>query len=118
MELRMDDPPAQGVVQVAVGGEIDLVAAGVLERFLLGAVADRRAVEPGLVVDLSDTEFIGCAGVNALLSTQQRLHRMGGWLLLADVSRAVSRVLDVTGMNTALTVGSVTDLEMSDDLVD
>lgn len=111
----MDGSPALGVVQVAVGGEIDLVAAGVLERFLLGAVADRRAAEPGLVVDLSDTEFIGCAGVNALLSTQQRMHRMGGWLLLADVSRAVSRVLEVTGMNTALCVGSVDDLEFSED---
>ena len=114
MELRLDDPPAHGVVQVAVGGEIDLVAAGVLERFLLGAVADRRVAEPGLVVDLSDTEFIGCAGVNALLSTQQRLHRMGGWLLLTDVSRAVSRVLAVTGMNTALTVGSVADLDLDE----
>lgn len=115
MELRLEDPPAHGVVQVAVGGEIDLVAAGVLERFLLGAVADRRVAEPGLVVDLSDTEFIGCAGVNALLATQQRMHRMGGWLLLADPSIAVSRVLDVTGMNTALTIGSVADLEYADD---
>ncbi|GGS43501.1 MULTISPECIES: STAS domain-containing protein [Actinokineospora] len=115
MELRLDDSPAYGVVQVAVGGEIDLVAAGVLERFLLGAVADRRVPEPGLVVDLSDTEFMGCAGVNALLAVQARLHRMGGWLLLTDLSPAAARVLQVTGMNTMLTIGTMSDLELVDD---
>lgn len=112
MELRLEGSPAAGVVHVAIGGEVDLVAAGVLERFLLGAVADQRGAAPGLLIDLSDTDFIGCAGVNALLATQQRLHHMGGWLRLVDVSAAVARILDVAGMNTALPVVSTDELPL------
>ncbi|WP_424184630.1 STAS domain-containing protein [Actinokineospora sp. G85] len=106
MDLRLDDPPAPGVVAVAIGGEVDLLAAGILERFLLGAVADQRGPKPGLVIDLSDAEFFGCAGLNALLAAQHRLDRAGGWLRLVDVSPAVARVLDAAGMNTELRVTS------------
>ncbi|PPK68901.1 STAS domain-containing protein [Actinokineospora auranticolor] len=106
MDLRLDPAPAPGVVLVAIGGEVDLVAAGILERFLLGAVAEQRSPRPGLIIDLSDAEFFGCAGLNALLATQRRLERSGGWLRLVDVSAAVSRVLDANGMNTDLRVTS------------
>ncbi|GAA2993761.1 STAS domain-containing protein [Actinokineospora diospyrosa] len=104
MDLRLDPAPAPGVVLVAIGGEVDLVAAGILERFLLGAVAEQRSSKPGLIVDLSDAQFFGCAGLNALLAAQRRLERTGGWLRLVDVSPAVSRVLDANGMNTHLKV--------------
>ncbi|GLZ41003.1 STAS domain-containing protein [Actinokineospora sp. NBRC 105648] len=109
MDLRLDAPPAPGVVLVAIGGEVDLVAAGILERFLLGAVAEQRTPRPGLIVDLSDAEFFGCAGLNALLAAQRRLERTGGWLRLVDVSEAVSRVIDANGMNTRLRVTSSGD---------
>ncbi|WP_051385396.1 STAS domain-containing protein [Actinokineospora inagensis] len=100
----MEPAPAPGVVLVAIGGEVDLVAAGILERFLLGAVAEQRSGKPGLIIDLSDAEFFGCAGLNALLAAQRRLERTGGWLRLVDISTAVSRVLDANGMNTHLKV--------------
>ncbi|MCG8920090.1 STAS domain-containing protein [Actinokineospora sp. PR83] len=109
MDLRLDDSPAPGVVAVAIGGEVDLLAAGILERFLLGAVAEQRGPKPGLIIDLSEAEFFGCAGLNALLAAQRRLDRAGGWLRLVDVSSAVSRVLDVAGMNTDLRVASSAD---------
>jgi anti-anti-sigma factor len=104
VDLRLEDPPAAGVMLVAIGGEVDLVAAGVLERFLLGAVAERRSVSRGLIIDLSDAEFFGCAGLNALLVTQRRLEASGGWMRVVDPSPAVSRLLDVDGMNTRLRV--------------
>ena len=109
MDLRLDDSPAPGVVAVAIGGEVDLLAAGILERFLLGAVAEQRGPRPGLIIDLSDVEFFGCAGLNALLTAQRRLDRAGGWLRLVDVSAAVSRLLDVPGLGTGLRVTSSAD---------
>ncbi|MGQ0840595.1 STAS domain-containing protein [Actinokineospora sp.] len=109
VDLRLEEPPAAGVVLVAIGGEVDLVAAGVLERFLLGAVAEQRSAAPGLIIDLSDAEFFGCAGLNALLSAQRRLERDGGWLRLVDPSAAVARVLDVEGMNTTLRITCADD---------
>ncbi|MDQ3579517.1 MAG: STAS domain-containing protein, partial [Actinomycetota bacterium] len=63
MDLRLEEPPAPGVMLVAVGGEVDLVAAGVLERFLLGAIAEQRGRSRGLIIDLSDAQFLGCAGI-------------------------------------------------------
>jgi anti-anti-sigma factor len=104
VDLRLEAPPAAGVMMVAIGGEVDLVAAGVLERFLLGAVAEQRSAAPGLIVDLSDAEFFGCAGLNALLTAQSRIEAGGGWLRLVDPSPAVARVLDIEGMNTRLRV--------------
>ncbi|MEJ8280962.1 STAS domain-containing protein [Pseudonocardia spirodelae] len=87
-------PHPAGPVALHVRGEIDAATAG----FLADQVDAWCAAAPRIVLDLSAVRFLGSAGVAALLACRRSAVDAGVELeLFCGVSRAVRRVLQVTG---------------------
>ncbi|MFI7210845.1 STAS domain-containing protein [Micromonospora maritima] len=79
---------------VSVAGEVDLSNAHLLTELLESVAAVRARV---VTVDLSEVTFFGAHGTGALVEARRLLAGRGGRLVLWRPSRAVRRVLDVTG---------------------
>jgi|SoiMethySBSTD1v2_1073268.scaffolds.fasta_scaffold127164_1 anti-sigma B factor antagonist len=76
---------------VTVRGEVDMDTAGQLVE----AIA---AVARTAVVDLSGVTFIDSTGLQELLRAQEAARRRGDDLILRHPSKAVRRVLEITGL--------------------
>jgi anti-sigma B factor antagonist len=87
---------------VAVAGELDCATAPRLRRALF------EMAEPGrvILVDLSKTEFMDCAGLAPLLEACEHQRELSGDLILEAPSPAVSRVIERTGLDKVMTVAS------------
>ncbi|TMM15694.1 MAG: STAS domain-containing protein [Actinobacteria bacterium] len=88
-----------GLATVAVAGDLDCATAPRLRATLEGMAPGQN-----VVVDLSGTDFLDCAGVGVLLSSQRRLRQLGGDLVVGSPRSAVLRVLDITGVLGVITV--------------
>jgi len=60
-----------------------------------------------LVLDLSALGFADCAGLSAVLWAHRHLARQGHELVLAGIQPLVRRLLNATGLNTYLHVGTL-----------
>lgn len=83
-----------GVVIIALEGEVDLCAAPELEESLHRVAASDAS---SIVVDLDRVSFMDSAGVHVLLQFSLA-HRTGGRLALTRGSRQVQRLFEVTGV--------------------
>ena len=83
-----------GVVRVAVLGDLDCASAPRLGQVLARLADDRRDI----VVDLRSTEFVDCAGIGAIADAYDRRCRRGEVLVLEAPSEAARRVLELTGL--------------------
>lgn len=90
-----------GLVVVALGGELDIVAAPAVRERLLSLL---RPGVSRLVIDMSAIRYADASGVAVLGSTQRRAVLLGGTVLLAGPQPEVARVLAVTGISRRLKV--------------
>jgi anti-sigma B factor antagonist len=84
-----------GVAVVSAVGAIDMLTAPKLQSLIDEVVARRPS---GLVVDMSEVDFLGSAGMQVLMVTRNRLQdgtRLG---VVAD-GPATSRPLKITGVS-------------------
>jgi anti-sigma B factor antagonist len=95
-DLKLDYELRGTTAEVAVTGDLDMAGAFKLEPAIERMVSD-TAVER-LVVDLAGVEFIDSAGVGSLVATQDRLSDLGIDARFRRPSKAVQRVLDVSGV--------------------
>jgi anti-sigma B factor antagonist len=96
-------------VVLAVSGDIDMVTAPEFEKHLLSALRER----PGtLVVDLGGVDFLGSAGLTALVAAHQEA---GEWTRLRVVaeSSATARPLQLTGLDQEIPVFATRDEALS-----
>jgi stage II sporulation protein AA (anti-sigma F factor antagonist) len=77
--------------RLEVAGELDLSTADRLTERVRTVPTDGD-----VVLDLRAVSFMDSRGMLALLNAQKALRARGGELLLADVSRPVRRVLELT----------------------
>jgi stage II sporulation protein AA (anti-sigma F factor antagonist) len=91
-----------GLAVVVVVGELDLATAPRLSEVLA------EMAEPGrvILVDLSETEFMDCAGLAPLVTACEHQRELGGDLFLEAPSGAVSRVVECTQLDKVVTVAS------------
>jgi anti-anti-sigma factor len=91
-----------GLAVVVVAGELDCATAPRLSEALA------EMAEPGrvILVDLSGTEFMDCAGLAPLVVACEHQRQLGGDLVLDAPSRAVSRVIECTQLEKIVTVAS------------
>ncbi|KAA6212446.1 ANTAR domain-containing protein [Streptomyces albofaciens JCM 4342] len=91
---RLDAFPGDGRTRVAVQGELDLDACEEIGHDLYEALS--RSVR-GLDLHLDAVPFFDCAGLNMLLRLRTRALAQGKTVVVRSSSRAVERLLDLTG---------------------
>ena len=101
MGLTLRARPGDDGIMVAVSGEVDVCTEGPLQQALLRIMRERGA---GLLLDVSGVSFMDCAGLRALLTTRRRAELRGGFMRLTAVSRAIGRIMELTGAHEALAV--------------
>jgi anti-sigma B factor antagonist len=99
LEARFPIAVIRGVPVVTVPEEVDLTNATGLRVALLEAAADGA---PAVVVDMTRTRFCDSAGLRARVSAHKQALAEGGEVLLAVRGAAVSRVLELTGIDRVL----------------
>jgi anti-sigma B factor antagonist len=87
--------PVEGICVVGVAGEIDLLAARTLQQVLAREVG---AGHQAVLVNLSACEFMGSAGLAALVACRGRARSGGTVLALAGMNRTVARSIEATGL--------------------
>lgn len=81
---------------VVLAGECDLATAPQLQE----AVADLRAPEVSeLILDVAELAFMDSTGLGVIVGALKRLRETGGVLKIAGAQGAVSRVLEVSGID-------------------
>ncbi|HVV18862.1 MAG TPA: STAS domain-containing protein [Pseudonocardiaceae bacterium] len=96
--------PDSATVVLHVCGDVDMVTAAVLAEH----VRQQQGTSIGtLVVDLSEVTFLGSAGLAVLAEAHDACRDRGVELRVVATSRMVLRPLQVTGLDTLLTI--VTD---------
>ncbi|KOT88555.1 antitermination regulator [Streptomyces sp. NRRL F-5755] len=91
---RLDAFPDSGRTGVAVQGELDLNACEEIEHDLREALS--RSAR-GLDLHLGAVPFFDCGGLNMLLRLRVRALAQGKAVVIRSSSRAVERLLDLTG---------------------
>jgi anti-sigma B factor antagonist len=94
---------SDGVFIVHVSGELDISHEEELRAELNRGVAENNG---GIVVDLTDCEFIDSSGVRALLLGREAQRENGseGRLVIASGSTQIVRILSVMGVDEAIPV--------------
>lgn len=89
------------VRRLAVEGEIDILTAPDLARFLEGQLSEAA---PGttIAVDLSGVRLLSAVGVDVLLHAAEAAAHIGVRLLVHPASPRVQRVLDICGVHRSL----------------
>lgn len=93
--------PVNGVVSVAVRGELDLYTAPQLERALALAAEDGAL---GLLVDLAECAFIDSTALGALVDAHRRLGTVDRRLAVVAPDRQIRRVFELTGLDRVLSL--------------
>jgi len=88
--------------EVVVRGEVDIATIPALDEAVATAL---RADVQQLVVDLAGVTFIGSSGLAGLLRAQRLLREEGARLVLADPSRAVTDLLEMTKLTERFGLG-------------
>ena len=95
--IRLDvDQPDEGVIVVHVDGDIDTLTSPLLSSYL----ADQFETNPRvLVLDLTRVQFLGSAGLAALIMAREEAGRRDTKLRLVSAGHAVLRPLAATGLS-------------------
>jgi anti-anti-sigma factor len=80
------------------------VTGGNLPDLVVAAAPHVLGTGPGLVVDLSTTEFLSSSGLSELLRLGMDLRDRGARLALAAPSRTVDRMIRVVGLDRVIPV--------------
>ena len=92
---------ADGLTEVSIRGELDLATADRTVRFVT-EVMDRH--EGTISADLSGLTFCDACGLGALIRIAAHAERAGRSLELTKPSRAVTRIMRITGVDERLLV--------------
>lgn len=105
--VRVDQPG--DVVIVSAEGAVDLQTAPQLAE----AVAQAQQQSNSLVLDLEGVDFLSSAGLSVLVTASQHAQVQGGRLAIVTSNRTVLRAIEVTGLDSVLSIfdtsGAATD---------
>lgn len=90
----------EGVVIVALEGDVDLQSSPDARKVLLECVGRKMPV----VVDLSGVGYIDSSGVASLVESLQNARKSGNNLVLAAVSEGALRVLQLARLDKVFTI--------------
>ena len=79
-----------------MGGELDVVGAPDLRQAVVKVVADGCR---GLILDISDLDFVDSFGIGAVVGALKRLRQRGGELALVCPSPRIRRVFEICDLD-------------------
>src|SRR3954451_19821533 len=82
--------------RVAITGDVDLLSAGELERWLRHVIAESRCRT--IVLDLGGVEFLAARGVSVLLAAKRAAGEAGRDLQVRNAQGLPARVLTLLGL--------------------
>ena len=97
---------------VTLRGELDRATAPRLQQVLDQLCRDGY---PEIVLDLSGLEFLSAAGLTVFLRADSHLRAADGEIILYRPGRLARRVLELTGLDTVLTIRPATARSLSCD---
>lgn len=92
--IRRSERPPWTVL--SVGGELDVVGAPDLRQAVVKEVADGCR---GLILDISELDFVDSFGMGAIVGALKRLRQRGGELALVCPSRRIRRVFEICDLD-------------------
>ena len=98
-----------GVVVVAAHGAVDMLTAPQLQD-LVSAAADRHP--PGLIIDMTEVDFLGSAGMQVLMTARKQLDEHTRFAVVAD-GPATSRPLKITGITDYIELFATLDVALT-----
>ena len=98
--------PVPGIALLQVAGEVDSLSAPVLDE-----AVDRLLAEPAdtLVLDLTGVTFLASSGLAVLIRAQRVADERARTLRVVTATRAVLRVLEVTGADQLFAIHPTAD---------
>lgn len=96
---------SDGFGTVTVAGDVDLLTA----PHLAAAIEDAQSRTPSVLLDLSNVDFLGSAGLSVLVEAARRADGSAGRLAVLVTRHPVRRAIEVTGLDAALTLFDATD---------
>jgi anti-anti-sigma factor len=93
-DLSLQLEARNGVVRIAVGGELDMASAPALEGSLEGA---KRSGGSAIILDLRDTTFIDSSGLRTLLRAADDAKSNGHRLAIVGVNPSARQLFELTG---------------------
>jgi anti-sigma B factor antagonist len=99
LSITVDRKPDEAVITLA--GEIDMLTAG-----KLSATVNELLVDPPsrIVVDLGQVTFCDSQGLGTLVVLSRKARHAQSLLVLTNVGEFLHRVLDITGLRSALMI--------------
>lgn len=94
----------RGVTLVRVDGELDMATVGRLEDSLRDVARDGTAV-----IDLTGCTFLDSSAVRVLVATARQMDEAGGTLSLVASDPTICRVLEISAVDTMVTVHPTLD---------
>lgn len=91
-----------GVVVIAISGDVDLDSSPKVRDVLLDCVGSKRPV----LVDMSGVSYIDSSGVASLVEAHQSARKGKSSFALADVSQSAMRVLELARLDKVFTIHS------------
>lgn len=91
----------EGVPVIDVSGEVDIYTTPQFKE------AVNEALQQGhlhIIINLTDVAYMDSSGFGTLLSATKRLRPQNGGIYLVGCNEAVSRMLEITRLNTIFTV--------------
>jgi len=101
LAIEVHRTPADVVLSLA--GEIDMLTAPRLTAVVNEILAD---APPRVVLDMADVTFCDSQGLGTLVVLSRRATTVGSPLVLTNVGDHLLRVLDITGLRSALMLSS------------
>ncbi|PDO10189.1 MAG: anti-sigma F factor antagonist [Candidatus Reconcilbacillus cellulovorans] len=102
MGLEVELERRRGALIVRLGGELDHHTAGEVRARIDSAMA--RGDTRDLVLSLKNLTFMDSSGIGVVLGRYRQLARRGGRLVICDVSPAVLRLFELSGLLKILAV--------------
>lgn len=93
--------PQPSRLNVESSGDRALAATGIIDSHTADQLLrelEALGVDNDVRLDLHGVEFIDSSGLRTLITTHQELEGAGHTLVLSDISEAVARLLEITGL--------------------
>ncbi len=97
MRVQVERRHHGSILMASLTGELDHHAAEAVRTTLDRELQGRRNVR--LILDLSGVTFMDSSGLGVILGRYKKVQDTGGEMVIAGVSRAIDRLLEMSGLH-------------------